>query len=161
MRSLPSPRGRVSELLLSRLLDDPGPVPRLAPSPGEDPLSDEDLQLALYLCYELHYRGLPGVDEGWEWEPSLLALRRSLEDPFERALFEAVPRIAEDVPAAEIDIALRAIAEEDGPSLSSYVKVSASLDEVREFVAGFGQALPRLVRAVDELLARADFPRVT
>ena len=26
-------------------------------------------------CYELHYRGLPGVDERWEWAPSLLALR--------------------------------------------------------------------------------------
>ena len=37
-------------------------------------------------------------------------------------------------PAADIDLALRAIAEEDGPSLSSYVKVSASLDEVREFL---------------------------
>ena len=31
-----------------------------APIPA-DPLADEDLQLALYLCYELHYRGLPGV----------------------------------------------------------------------------------------------------
>ena len=51
-----------------------------------DPLSDEDLQLALYLCYELHYRGLDGVDERWEWEPSLLALRARLEARFEDAL---------------------------------------------------------------------------
>src|SRR5213080_4384425 len=120
MRSLPSPRGPVSELLLRRLLDEPGRVPSIAPSPSADALSDEDLQLALYLCYELHYRGLPGVADGWEWEPSLLALRRLLEDAFEGALLEAVPRVAEDVPAAEIDLALRAIAEEDGPSLCSY-----------------------------------------
>jgi Iron-containing redox enzyme len=109
-------------------------MPSLAASPSEDPLRDEDLQLALYLCYELHYRGLPGVDDDWEWEPSLLALRRSLEEAFERALLEAVPRVEDHVPADEIDLALRAVAEEDGPSLSSYVKVNASLDEVREFV---------------------------
>ena len=46
----------------------------------------EDLQLALYCCYELHYRGFDGVDERWEWEPSLLALRAELERRFEREL---------------------------------------------------------------------------
>jgi len=134
MRSLPSPRGPVSELLLGRLLDDPGVLPPNEPVPSGDPLADEDLQLALYLCYELHYRGLPGVDDGWEWEPSLLALRRELQSVFERALLDAVPPVREPVVAAEIDLALRAIAEEDGPSLSSYVKVSAGLDQIREFV---------------------------
>ena len=28
-----------------------------------------DLQLALYMCYELHYRGFSGVDPTWEWNP--------------------------------------------------------------------------------------------
>ena len=56
-----------------------------------DPLADDDLQLALYLCYELNYRGLAGVDERWEWDPSLLEFRRGLEDEFERAL---VPLVA-------------------------------------------------------------------
>jgi Iron-containing redox enzyme len=104
-------------------------LPRFA-----EPLGDEDLHLALYLCYELHYRGLPGVDESWEWDPSLLALRRELELEFERALLEAVPPVTGPVPADDIDLALRAISEEDGPSLSSYLKVSASLEEAREFV---------------------------
>jgi len=99
-----------------------------------DPLADEDLQLALYLCYELHYRGLPGVDDSWEWEPALLALRRELEIRFEDALRCAVPPADDPARAAGIDLALRAIAEQDGPSLSSYIKVSASLEEVREFV---------------------------
>ncbi|MBV8998747.1 MAG: iron-containing redox enzyme family protein [Solirubrobacterales bacterium] len=134
MRSLPSPRGPISKLILSRLPDEPGTLPDIDPCPGDDPLSDEDLQLALYLCYELHYRGLPGVDDGWEWEPALLALRRKLERTYERALFDAVPPVREPVAAADIDLALRAIADEDGPSLSSYVKVSAGLDEFREFV---------------------------
>ena len=56
-----------------------------------DPLADEDLQLALYCCYELHYRGLPGVDERWEWSPSLLALRqRARGSASRRALRDAV-----------------------------------------------------------------------
>ena len=134
MRSLPSPRGPVSELLLRRLPGEPGALPGIAHAPSADPLADEDLQLALYLCYELHYRGLPGVDDGWEWEPALLTLRRELELEFERALLDAVAPVREPVRAGDIDLALRAIAEQDGPSLSSYMKVSATLDEVREFV---------------------------
>ncbi|MFF2324799.1 MULTISPECIES: iron-containing redox enzyme family protein [unclassified Streptomyces] len=50
-----------------------------------DPYGD-DLQLALYTCYELHYRGFDGVDPGWEWDPSLLAIRAVLEERFLTAL---------------------------------------------------------------------------
>ena len=39
-----------------------------------DPLTDDDLQLALAVAYELHYRGFDGVDDAWEWAPSLLEL---------------------------------------------------------------------------------------
>src|SRR3954463_2891759 len=43
-----------------------------------DPLGDDDLHLALYLCFELHYRGFEAVDTGWEWNPALLATRAVL-----------------------------------------------------------------------------------
>lgn len=134
MQRLPSPRGAVSERLLAALQDSPGTLGVVELPSFAEPLADEDLQLALYLCYELHYRGLPGVDDGWEWDPGLLAVRGGLERAFERALLEAVPRPDAPVPAADIDVALREISEEDGPSLSTYVKVSAGLDEVREFL---------------------------
>ncbi len=134
MRSLPSPRGPISELLLDGLRGEPGTFGSGDLPGSDDALSDEDLQLALYLCYELHYRGLPGVDDGWEWDPSLLALRAELERTFERALLDAVPRAGDPVPATDIDLTLRAIAEEEGPSLSSYVKVSATREQVREFL---------------------------
>src|SRR5205807_3988363 len=122
---LPSPRGPISEQLLLALAGEGVPLGALDPGGQSDPLADEDLHLALYLCYELHYRGLPGVDDRWEWEPSLLALRAGLERAFERALLDAVPHAGDRVPAADIDLTLREIAEEEGPSLSSYVKVSA------------------------------------
>src|SRR5438309_5230393 len=124
MRSLPSPRGPLSELLVSRLTDEPGPVHEVAASPIEDPLSDEDLQLALYLCYELHYRGLPGVSDDWEWEPSLLRLRARLESRFERALREAVAGPA-PVSADTVDMALRAISELEASSLSAFIRTRA------------------------------------
>lgn len=135
MRALPSPRGPASEVLIRALTHEPGaPIPADLPSFFPDPLVDDDLQLALYLCYELHYRGLPGVDERWEWEPSLLATRAGLERRFEEGLAGAVPAGRESVDPDELDLALRAVAEAEGPSLSSYVKVRASLDEIREFL---------------------------
>ena len=41
-----------------------------------------DLQLALYACYELHYRGFAGVNPRWEWNPALLQVRARLEEAF-------------------------------------------------------------------------------
>ena len=100
-----------------------------------DPLADEDLQLALYLCYELHYRGLDGVAEEWEWEPSLLALRARLEARFEAGLIEALGAPEGSVPPEEMDIALRAIeAEDDAPSLSKHLEREGTRAQLLEFV---------------------------
>jgi Iron-containing redox enzyme len=135
MHRLPAPRGELSEGLLGALVVPPGSAPRLAvPAVVTDPLADEDFQLALYLCYELHYRGLPGVDDRWEWEPSLLALRGALELEFERALLKAVPMPADAIAPEEIDVALRAISERDSPPLSTYIRSRATLEQVHEFL---------------------------
>jgi len=131
---MPSPRGPISELLTCALGHDFHHLSEIELPPSEDPLVDEDLQLALYLCYELHYRGLDDVDERWEWEPSLLALRRELEQRFEHALLEAVPFPEHSPAAEEADLALRAIAERDGPPLSAYIRSQATLAQVREFL---------------------------
>jgi hypothetical protein len=132
----PEPRGATTAALLAELAE---PAHRLPPIPlpaGADPLADEDLQLALYCCYELHYRGLPGVDERWEWEPSLLALRGALEERFEAALRAAVGDVGTPPPADEMDLALRALEDADeAPSLSRFVEREASIDQVLEFMA--------------------------
>jgi hypothetical protein len=133
-------------------------LPRVGLEHAADPLADEDLQLSLYLCYELHYRGLPGVDERWEWEPSLLHVRAALEQELEEALLAAVPLADDATGAEEIDLALRAIAAQEGPALSSYVQRVATLEQIREFVVHrsayqlkeadpHSWALPRLVGA--------------
>ena len=106
-------------------------MPALACS---DPLADEDLQLSLYLLYELHYRGLAGVDDRWEWSPSLLRIRAALEQVFEHALLKAVPLTAASLTPAEVTLELRAIAEQDGPPLSQYIKSRAGVGQVRELV---------------------------
>ncbi len=135
MIAAPTPRGPISEHLLDSLSRRPGPLLGGAPAPPGDPLAGDDLQLALYLCYELHYRGFAGVDERWEWEPALLARRAELERELEGALRAAVPDQPLDVGPAELDLALRGIAEADeGRSLSTYIEREATLDEALEFV---------------------------
>ena len=136
MRAMPEPRGPITELLFERWGHTPHRIRRPRP-PWESsaPLFDEDLQLALYCCYELHYGGLPGVDEQWEWNPSLLELRSGLEAAFERALLEEVGAPSDSAEPEEMDLSLRAIAEaDDGPSLSVFIERQADLDQVIEFL---------------------------
>lgn len=100
----------------------------------EDPLGDDDLQLALYLCFELHYRSFPGVDPAWEWNPGLLAIRAVLERSFLTAL-EAALEPAEPVSPSEVGDALfRIEARDEGVSLSRHLEVNAGIEEFREFV---------------------------
>jgi len=102
-----------------------------------DPLGHEDLQLALHLCYGLHYDGFDGVDDGWEWEPSLLALRAKLEQRFLLGLTMHAGSPADahanlDVPRVVQQVRLLLSAE--GPSLSAALSAHGGMDEVREFV---------------------------
>lgn len=100
----------------------------------EDPLGDDDLQLALYLSFELHYRSFPGVDPSWEWDPGLLAVRAVLEGAFFDALEAAVPSEGGVDPASIADLLFRLESEDDGVSLSRHLEVEAGLREFLEFV---------------------------
>ncbi len=100
----------------------------------EGPLADDDLQLALYLCYELHYRSFPGVDPDWEWSPPLLAARALMERAFFDSLAEAVPP-GEPVDPREVgDLLFRIEAEAGGVSLSRHLELEGGIEEFREFV---------------------------
>src|SRR3954463_10136050 len=137
MPPVPAARGPLSAAILGALATAPGtPVPALDVPTGLDPLADDDLHLALYCCYELHYRGLDGVDEDWEWDPGLLAQRARLEAAFEAGLREAqagwTPPPAD---ATTMDLALRTIIDaDDGPSLARHLETQGTLEQLREFL---------------------------
>nr|BFE59043.1 iron-containing redox enzyme family protein [Dactylosporangium thailandense] len=125
---LPQPRGPVSAALAEALAGPPRDIPRIEAS------DEEDLQLALHIGYELHYRGFDGVDDAWEWQPSRIALHRAAERCFEAELRRLVP-MPDPVPPAEVPRALAAVMEaDDGPPLSKYLTGRATLEQFREFV---------------------------
>ena len=129
---LPVPRGPLSEVVIRAVAGPPSPIGLpLDPGRGVDLLADHDFQLALYCCYELHYRGFDGVDPDWEWWPPLLTFRRSLEKAFEERVRDEVGPVAApaDVRLAITDV----IAGGSGPSLSGYMAEKGSLEEMREF----------------------------
>lgn len=129
---LPVARGRISDYLLAHLRRPPHRLEALPAATG-DLLVDDDLHLALYVSYELHYRGFQDVAEEWEWEPSLLALRSQLEDGFTSALVEDVGRPGPADPADVEEALQQTLARGDGPSLSTYMAEQGTLDNFREF----------------------------
>jgi hypothetical protein len=100
------------------------------PDPSESDAYGEDLQLALYLCYELHYRGFAGVPDDAEWNAAVLRLRRELETVFLAALRRDV-RGGDDLDS-EIDALLTEPVDGDGPSF--HLARDGSLDQLREYV---------------------------
>ncbi|MGF9649787.1 iron-containing redox enzyme family protein [Pseudarthrobacter oxydans] len=108
-----------------------------------DIIGDDDVQLALFCLYELHYSGLEGVSDDWEWEPGLIQVRGLLERPFEEALRAAAQSAAGELdlpPAAEMtsdavaDVLFGLAGTDTGPSVSRYVAKKASLDQLKEFL---------------------------
>ncbi|MEX2587018.1 MAG: iron-containing redox enzyme family protein [Actinomycetota bacterium] len=99
----------------------------------------EDAHLSLYLCYELHYRGLPGVDDTWEWEPSLLELRRSLEAWFLSGLLADLggPVLHGAPSKRAVEEQLLSMATENadpGRNLARFLEYEATAAQFREFV---------------------------
>lgn len=132
MAPLPDSRGPLTEWLFALLRDDP--VRPDQPSTIDD--HDDDLQLALYCCYELHYRGFAGVAAEWEWEPSLLGFRRRLESCFEgqlRELARAPGPPAADVAPGDVAAELWRLAGSGGaPPLSAWTAEHGDLHHVIE-----------------------------
>jgi Iron-containing redox enzyme len=103
----------------------------------EVPFSDSDpfgidVQLALYVCYELHYRGFAGVDAGWEWNPALLHLRARLEQTFLAAVGNEVGDIAADE-TAEAEMDTLSIEPAGGRGPSYYLRDVGTWEQVREY----------------------------
>lgn len=124
---LPASRGPISEAVLSALRGDRPEFPGVD---GSSPYG-EDLQLALYCCYELHYRGFRGVDTDREWDPEVLAIRGELERVFLNALRDDVSSDT-DV-EGELDALL--VEHVDAFGVSHHLRRHGELWQLREYVA--------------------------
>ncbi|MGW2635916.1 iron-containing redox enzyme family protein [Streptomyces sp. NPDC001348] len=127
--ALPPARGPVSAAVEEYLLGT-GPAPSDEAVAGADAWGD-DLQLGLYLCYELHYRGFAGVAPDLEWDPGLLRARAAMERRFLSALRAGTPV------HASLDDALAEILVEpvDGSGVSHYLRDEGELWQLREYAA--------------------------
>jgi hypothetical protein len=132
--ALPWATGPLSSTVLGLLACRP---PQRSFTPVALPIGDADpygldLHLALYVCYELHYRGFAGVDPRWEWNPVLLALRGQLEEVFLEAVRRDVGDIAhDDTAAAEMDALCVEPADGTGPSY--YLRDEGTWEQMQEY----------------------------
>jgi Iron-containing redox enzyme len=128
---LPEPRGPLSAAVISALCSGIADIdPPRAVRDGGDPYGD-DLQLALYCLYELHYRGFAGVPDDAEWDPALLAVRAAVEQEFLAALRAGVE------PSDDVDAEVAALLVEpvDGRGVSHHLRRAGERWQVREYVA--------------------------
>ena len=138
--TVPTPCGPISEAVVRALTAPPGrrPLPRAsAVRAVRDPLTDRDFQLALWMLYEMHHRGFEGVDPFLEWDPLVLAARRSLEMVFERALRE-LAEPDEDLPtdADEVTNALVRVTIDPAESaVAGFLAREATEDQFRAYLA--------------------------
>jgi len=129
----PKARGPLSAAVLSGIQRWPGSLGSMPSVAGVDAMADDDLHLALYLCYELHYRGLAGANADWEWDPALLGFRAELEHAFLGRLRDEVGP-AEPVRLGDVrGLLCELIAGASGPSLSSCLLCSGKLAQMQEF----------------------------
>ncbi len=142
----PSPRGKISALVLAvisgradtqqeSLVRLDGLV-RAAVAETADILHDDDLQLALFCLYELHYSGIDGAGDDWEWNPELLRVRQLVEVALESRVRDEVvlgslPEATSEAVCQEL---FRMTGEDTGPSMSRFVAKSATEDQLREFL---------------------------
>jgi hypothetical protein len=132
---LPRARGPLTGRVVDALRGaGPLPSPLAVPGRSGDLTHDEDVQLALWICYELHYRGFEDVDADWDTHPGLLAFRTGLEQPW-LAELRRLARV-DVLDPAHVPTALRdLVAADDGPPLAGFLQRSATLAQFREFVA--------------------------
>jgi hypothetical protein len=102
-----------------------------------DLVTDDDFHLALWVMYELHYRGFDDVDPEREWDPDLLRVRRELEARFETELrFRTGGYVGSAINApGDVPTRLFALTETmSGPPLSRFLHREATLGQLREFL---------------------------
>ncbi|CAL9647327.1 hypothetical protein SUDANB108_06538 [Streptomyces sp. enrichment culture] len=126
---LPTPRGPLSRGV-EAYLRGAGRLPRME-DVARAPVYGDDLQLALYLCYELHYRGFAGVPPEREWDPELLRVRAAMEHRFLSAL-RTDAHVHDSVDDALASLLVEPV---DGKGVSYFLRDEGELWQLREYAA--------------------------
>lgn len=99
-------------------------------------IEDDDLQLSLFLLYSLAYGSFGQLGDDLEWDPELIAIRRTLEHRLESDLRARVGELPTPEPSPrEVAAALFTMtSQDDGPSLTHFVARRASVGQLRELL---------------------------
>jgi len=141
---LPVDRGPLSAQVRQVLQAEPGsssasdlaPAAAAALRTTDDLLTDDDVQVTLFVLYELHHRGFEDVDDRWEWDLGALAARGLLERALESTLRARVP-VPDAVPPrrrAVADALFAMTAPSPGPSVARYVWRHADREQLVELL---------------------------
>ena len=131
---LPTPVGPISSAILDTLRHG---RPALHARRLDIPVLDADpygldVQMSLYVCYELHYRGFAEVSARWEWNPALLHARARLEDAFLAAVRCDVGDIEEEA-AADSEMDKLAVEPVEGEGPSFHLRDAGSWEQMQEY----------------------------
>ncbi|MEJ7794259.1 MAG: iron-containing redox enzyme family protein [Nocardioides sp.] len=95
--------------------------------------SPDDLAVALWTAYALHYETLDDVDEDQEWNPDLLTLRRELEEELEFRLREEFAG-SRDGDLADVLFEMTGDGTAGEKSLVRFVQTRATREQVLELL---------------------------
>ncbi len=110
---------------------------------GGDVCADGDLQLALWMLFELHFRGFDDMVGDREWDPDLLRVRQRLERCLEGQLREATSPTLATLGAqrpsggdsnAVVALLEALVSRDTGPSLAAYLQRQATPAEFLDFL---------------------------
>lgn len=130
--TLPQPRGDISRHVIDALRG-ASTTPGVGSLPRSTEPYGDDLQLALYVLYEMHYQGFAGVGDALEWDAGLLALRGLLEERFHSALRADLPSQS-DAEAALAPLLLEP-AGHDESSVTHFLQRDGTAEQLREYAA--------------------------
>ncbi|MFI8568048.1 iron-containing redox enzyme family protein [Rhodococcus sp. NPDC078407] len=126
---LPTPCGPISEAVVRCLTAGEPVAAAPLPTPVDVDPTSRDVQLALLIAYELHYRGFVGVADAWEWNPDLLRLRATLESAF----LEYVRAHVEPGHDATAEMNALSVEATSGTGPSWFLRDEGSWEQMREY----------------------------
>ena len=129
---MPQPDGPWSEALFAHLRGQPAALPETVDV--DDPCADRDLQLTLYVANELHYTGVEGIADEFEWDPTVVTIRHALETAMLEQLIDECGPVGAVDPVEVPDQIFAAIAADESPPLGRYLEARATIPQFREFV---------------------------